>query len=538
MKKTLMKLIFGLLIFNLFGFQANASIEDIFATIPVQDAGRVKPFDTFARETLQLTYGKKEYNGKAATEVIFTWIIMPQHWDEVEFIQIDQKDLKRHLGLDVDKKRFSPKDILSKEQLQTLFNELKTKREAQEKLNPYFQAVERLQSQITMYKAIGQGFAPGWVPQSESDTWLPLKDFSQDYAELFLKITKGFAAAIQNPGSVDDLRAAVQLFNEKAKGENLDKYPSKRKINLEVQYNQFHPFQWAWILYLASALLFIFNFISKKETFYKLSIVSSLLAFAVHTYGFILRMFIMERPPVTNMYETVVWVPWGAVLFAMILLKVSKNRYFIFASSIIAFLCLVLADIAPITLDPSMQPLQPVLRSNMWLTVHVLTITISYAAFFLAFILGDIALTFYLISEKKYSKHISSLRDAIYRSIQVGVVLLGAGTILGGIWADYSWGRFWGWDPKETWALIAFLGYIAILHGRVGGWLKPFGFILWSMLAFTLVVMAWYGVNFVLGAGLHSYGFGGGGLPFVATVVGIHVLFGATVWFVRVQRQK
>lgn len=533
--KTLLMIALAL---NLVSANAQASIEDIFAPIPVQDSGRVKPFDTFARETLQLIYGKREFNGKPAVEVVFTWMIMPHQWDDMDFVQIDQKDIKKQLGLDADKKRFSPKEIISKEALQTLFAELKTQRDNQAKLNPYFQAVERLQSQLTLYKAIGQGFAPGWVPHADSDSWIPLKDFSQDYMELFLKITKEFAGTLQSAEKESDLRAAVQLFNEKAKGENLDKYPSQQKINLEVQYNQIHPFQWAWILYMTSALFFMFYFIAKKEFFYKLSWVATIVAFVLHTYGFALRIFIMERPPVTNMYETVVWVPWGAVLFAMILMKVSKNKFFLFAASIISFVCLILADLAPIILDPSMQPLQPVLRSNLWLTVHVLTITISYAAFFLAFILGDIALSFYLINEKKYSTHLASLRDAIYRSIQVGVVLLGAGTILGGVWADYSWGRFWGWDPKETWALIAFLGYIAILHGRIAGWIKPFGFVLWSVISFALVVMAWYGVNYVLGAGLHSYGFGGGGLPFVATVLGIHVVFAVTVWFVRLQRQK
>jgi cytochrome c-type biogenesis protein CcsB len=530
-----------LIMLILLGFVAensDASIESIFAPIPVQDSGRVKPFDTFARESLQLIYGRREYSGRPASEVVFTWMIMPHHWDEIAFVQIDQKDLKVQLKLDPERKRFSPKELFAKEQLQVLIAELEAKKEAHEKLKPFFQSIERLQSQLTLYKAIGQGYVPGWIPQSDSDTWIPLKDFSPDYTELFLKITKEFAGALGNKDKEDDFRAAVQIFNEKIKGENLGKYPDQQKINLEVQYNQIHPFQWAWILYLCAAVLFMFYFISKENRFYKLSISSTFLAFLLHIYGFVLRIFIMGRPPVTNMYETVIWVPFGAVLFSLILLKVTKNKFFTLASSIIAFVCLVLADFAPIILDPSMQPLQPVLRSNLWLTVHVLTISISYAAFFLAFVLGDIALSFYLLGEKKYSNHITSLRDAIYRSIQVGVVLLGAGTILGGVWADYSWGRFWGWDPKETWALIAFLGYIAILHGRISGWIKPFGFVLWSVIAFALVVMAWYGVNFVLGAGLHSYGFGGGGLPFVSAVMGLHVLFAATVWFIRLQRAK
>jgi ABC-type transport system involved in cytochrome c biogenesis permease subunit len=120
--------------------------------------------------------------------------------------------------------------------------------------------------------------------------------------------------------------------------------------------------------------------------------------------------------------------------------------------------------------------------------------------------------------------------------MQIGVALLAPGIILGGIWADYSWGRFWGWDPKETWALIALLGYTAVLHGRLAGWLKDFGTIVTSVVSFSLVIMAWYGVNFVLGAGLHSYGFGAGGVEYVSAFVAAHLLF--TLFVVMVRQGK
>jgi ABC-type transport system involved in cytochrome c biogenesis permease subunit len=119
--------------------------------------------------------------------------------------------------------------------------------------------------------------------------------------------------------------------------------------------------------------------------------------------------------------------------------------------------------------------------------------------------------------------------------VQVGVLLLTAGTILGGVWADYSWGRFWGWDPKETWALIADLGYLAVLHGRFSGWLRTFGSLASSVVCFTGVVMAWYGVNFVLGVGLHSYGFGGGGVHYVTAIVVLQLLY---VGFAAIQHKK
>ena len=112
-----------------------------------------------------------------------------------------------------------------------------------------------------------------------------------------------------------------------------------------------------------------------------------------------------------------------------------------------------------------------------------------------------------------------------YKAIQVGVLLLAAGTILGGVWADYSWGRFWGWDPKEVWALVALLGYLSVLHARFAGWVGQRGLAALAVSCFALVVMAWYGVNFVLGAGLHSYGFGGG-VGYVLAVVAVQLGYG------------
>ena len=134
----------------------------------------------------------------------------------------------------------------------------------------------------------------------------------------------------------------------------------------------------------------------------------------------------------------------------------------------------------------------------------------SYAAFAVAWILGNVSLGGYLCGQagKEFMNALSKLTLKILR---IGVFLLTAGTILGGVWADYSWGRFWGWDPKEVWALITLLFYINILHARYVGWIADFGTAWWSVFSFIVVIMTWYGVNFVLGSGLHSYGSGGGG---------------------------
>ena len=187
-------------------------------------------------------------------------------------------------------------------------------------------------------------------------------------------------------------------------------------------------------------------------------------------------------------------------------------------------------------------PLQPVLRDNFWLTIHVLTIVSSYAAGALAWGLGCLSLGYYLLGSYRPSapgsgrgkgppEACASLAGFIYKAMQVAVLLLAAGTILGGLWADVSWGRFWGWDPKEVWALVSLLAYLVILHGRYAGWIGNFGLAAGSVLGAAVIGMSWYGVNFLLGAGLHSYGFGQGGqTEFFLFLVANFLLLGGAAW--------
>ena len=244
----------------------------------------------------------------------------------------------------------------------------------------------------------------------------------------------------------------------------------------------------------------------------------------IHGYGFLERMQIAGRPPVTNMYESVIWVGFGISALALLFEFIYRAKYYLLAAAPLSIVCLILADSLPAILDPTIKPLVPVLRDNFWLSIHVPTITLSYASFALALGLGHIILANYLFTPNK--KRIRSLSKWNYGVLQVGVLLLTTGIILGGIWAHFSWGRFWGWDPKETWALIALMCYVVPLHGRLVGWLADFGMAVTSVVAFNAVLMAWYGVNFVLGTGLHSYGFGtGGSTVFIAGFVGLDLLF-------------
>jgi len=218
-----------------------------------------------------------------------------------------------------------------------------------------------------------------------------------------------------------------------------------------------------------------------------------------------------------------------------------------------AFLAAFTAWWSPV-LNENIEPLQPVLRDNFWLLIHVLTICSSYGAGALAWGLGNISLAYYWFGKyrdpaphgpaapgygpashetevvhqgRRPPEECAALAGYTYKAVQVAVMLLITGTILGGLWADVSWGRFWGWDPKEVWALISGLVYLAILHGRYAGLFGNFGLAIGSVLGASAIMFSWYGVNFVLGAGLHAYGFGTGGQLEVGAVVLLNWAFAA-----------
>lgn len=540
-----MRLIFTIAIF-VFGLVSPASP---LALIPVQDGGRQKPFDTFARETLTLVHGKARFKEKAAVDVLMLWVITPEIWLDVPFVEINNRALQEDLRLEPQKKHYTPKEVFENESLALLLQELNSYRAANKNLNSYFQAVERLESQYFVFREMAAGRMLRVWPRERAEPgkatppWLSLSELGPDQQERFLPITQAFMERYKSLASGDaaaaeaaglELARAVKDFVSFMRSEYDEQtYLSEFMTNVEIHLNAFHPFRWAWVAYLLASLFLLWGMRPKSSLWIKPSaLVLMATGFGLHTYGFILRSIISGRPPVSNMYETVLWVPFGTVLFIAVLsFRIWSPRALI-AANLVAVGCLILSDLSPVVLNPSIQPLEAVLVSNFWLTTHVLIITISYSAFLLAFGVGLGGLHYFWKSNLgRFDKEVLELNEIIYRSIQIGVVLLAAGIILGGIWAADSWGRFWGWDPKETWALISLLGYLAILHGRMAGWVRPFEMMALSVLAFSLVVMAWYGVNFVLGKGLHSYGFGTGGVEVVSAVIGAVVTYVLIVWF-------
>ncbi|MBI1861245.1 MAG: cytochrome c biogenesis protein CcsA [Deltaproteobacteria bacterium] len=503
--------------------------------LAIQERGRVKPLQTFAEESVQFVTGSRSFNHLKAIETVFSWLLeYEDQWEKTEFVRVSYGPLKVKLGLPQDKKYFSPQSIRSNEALRAMMREIGAKQQRREKLEDMESKLVNLQAQVGVVDAIvsGQALTIFPSPQGLEANWIGLDGLSdpsrlpysgpqKEKTEALLKMLfKAFVG-----GDAATWNANVGQFTDWVRSDlSRGHYPSDAEMGREVHFNELRPFRWAWVIYVVAFIALLVAIQTKNVWATRIGAGILGAGILLHIYGFVLRCWISGRPPVTNMYESVIWVSLGCLVFSIFIWAAYRNIVIPTAASVFSIVALVLADNLPTVLDPGIQPLEPVLRSNFWLTTHVLCITLSYAAFALSLCIGNVVIGNYIFHPKK-TAWIQTLSLYMYRAMQIGVILVAGGTILGGVWADYSWGRFWGWDPKEVWALIVLLMYVAVLHGRFAGWLKGFGFVSATIFCFLSVLMAWYGVNFVLGVGLHSYGFGSGGLSYVMMYVAAQVAF-------------
>jgi ABC-type transport system involved in cytochrome c biogenesis permease subunit len=503
----------------LFALQAAFAIDlSPLEQIPVQEGGRKKPFLVFAEESLLGLTGKTAVKigdrKMRATELVTTLWLNPLGWDNKPIILVNHKPLKEATGMDTSRKLFSYQELTSNRELVRLLNDAQVMRArpGSQKLAGLPKEAAEVGLRIAEFESLVNGSAFRLLanPRAADAQWLSVPGTSD--------ALKGLRGAFVANDAAAFTREAEALRREWA-GNEPQFQPASWKIELETLYQKAHPFRWAWMCYAAAGILLLLS--ELRRAGYAAAWILAGIGFLLQVAGFAARVAIAGRPPVTNMYESVVWVAFGTILFALVFEAIYRSRYFLLGAVPVAVASLILADTQTLALDRSINPLVPVLRDNFWLTTHVLTITLSYAAFALALGIGHIALAKIIRGRKPDTV----LYDCLYRALQVGVLLLATGTILGGVWANYSWGRFWDWDPKETWALITLLGYLFVLHGRIAGKWGGFGMAVGAVLAFQGVLMAWYGVNFVLGVGLHSYGFGTGGLGWASLFVAAEIGF-------------
>ncbi|NGX59053.1 MAG: Cytochrome c biogenesis protein CcsA [Chlamydiae bacterium] len=301
----------------------------------------------------------------------------------------------------------------------------------------------------------------------------------------------------------------ASLFNKTLKDFlNIIKSQSSKlrlKINFELLYNDFQPFFVSSIIYLLVFILSLLSSIVWPQTLKKISFFLLLLGFIIHSFGLVSRMIIEGRPPVTNLYSSAIFVGWATVFFSLFVERFFRNCIGCIVGSSVGALTLIVAQHLSANGD-TMNILRAVLDSNFWLSTHVVTITLGYSATFLAGSLGCLFIISGILTRSLDLKTSNKLSNMVYGIICFATLLSFLGTVLGGIWADQSWGRFWGWDPKENGALLVILWNVMILHAKVGGVIKKRGLMVMAVFGNLITSFSWFGVN-MLGIGLHSYGF-------------------------------
>ncbi|MGB9157731.1 MAG: cytochrome c biogenesis protein CcsA, partial [Chthoniobacterales bacterium] len=278
-----------------------------------------------------------------------------------------------------------------------------------------------------------------------------------------------------------------------------------KRARYEFFFNAVDPFTHSMTLYLLAFLLACISWLAWQRPLNRAAFYLLLIAIAVHTFGLVSRMYLQERPPVTNLYSSAIFIGWGAVIVALILERIFRDGIGAACAGAIGFITLIIAHHLAGNGD-TLEMLQAVLDTNIWLATHVVAITTGYSAMFLAGMLAIIYIVRGVFTRSLKKETADSLARMTYGVVCFATLFSFVGTVLGGIWADQSWGRFWGWDPKENGAVLIVLWCAIILHARWGGFIRQRGLMIMALFGNIVTSFSWFGVN-MLGVGLHSYGF-------------------------------
>jgi len=364
-------------------------------------------------------------------------------------------------------------------------------------------------------------------PQNNSGDW-------KTVGTVLLEAAKGenISPAVKNYATMSDAfkNGNVAGFNSALADYRSSLVPNfsraLAKSRAEVFFNQMQPFYNAMVIYVLAGLLAIFSWFNLSETLRRSAVWLVALAFFIHTTGLIYRIVLQGRPPVTNLYSSAIFIGWGACLLGMILEKFHKNGIGAVVSAGMGFITLIIAQNLALDGD-TMEMMRAVLDTNFWLATHVVAVTTGYASTFVAGFLALIYIVRGVFTKTLDEATGKSLARMVYGIVCFATLFSFVGTVLGGIWADQSWGRFWGWDPKENGALIIVLWNALILHLRWGGMIRERGLVVCAIGGNIVTSWSWFGVN-MLGIGLHSYGFTDAAFKwlmlFVASQIGFIVL--------------
>jgi ABC-type transport system involved in cytochrome c biogenesis permease subunit len=535
----------------------------------VQHDGRWMPLDTLARDYVENITGEEFYLDRDPVLVLLSWTFNSQAWKEVRLISIKNAELRAEIQLPESQTVFSYAELVRHKRLHFLVDKL-DQVEPGRKINPLESKVSGINKKLIVLQKVffSQAIKPVPNPEDALGPWQPVSWFLQGRSEELKSLQDAWLALqgaflADNPEAFD--RASGQLI---ASLERLPAAhrPSQERIAIELGYNRLKPFRIAWLIMAAGAVLAAIAMGVRRWWFDGLALVALIAGFGMLTYGLFLRGTIAGRLPAANMFESLLFLSWGMGAFAIIALLFFRHRSVPLTASAMGALSLCLADSLP--MDHFIRPIVPVLMDTVWMSIHVPIIIVSYSVLALAVLIAHVQLISMAAAPQR--RHIAEAIDTVHRwYIHIGSFLLFIGIVTGSMWAASSWGRYWGWDPKEVWSLVAFLGYMAILHVRarkegLPRWAYAAGAVLAlavsvfvllklspltfpkllaftaacgamvffvtargkfatavkSILAFWMIIMTYVGVNYVLGIGLHSYGFGTGAIASRVFLIG------------------
>jgi len=517
-----------------------------FGRLVIQDAGgRMKPINTFSSELLRKVSHDDSYKGMNSDQVFLSITQYASYWIEIPIIYIKSGNdsIRKIIGIDKAAK-YAP--FISFFDDKGNYKLSKYLEEAFKSANPnQFEKdfIETDKKVNLMESALsGRILKIFPIPEDKNNKWISylelnesgLKGMEATYAKNVLPLYFG---SLANASVSNDYKTADELLEsingfQKRFGSKVR--PSEEKITSEVLYNKYDVFKKLPYWYIFAAILMLFFTIMKifkerKALNYLVNFMHIVVIglFVLHTLGLIARWYISGHAPWSNAYESIIYVAWATMFFGLAFDR--KSKLTVASSAFVT--AMILAAAYMNWIDPEIANLQPVLNSY-WLMIHVAVIVASYGPFALGMILGAVSLLLILFTnEKNKAKMDLNIQEITYineLALTIGLIMLTIGNFLGGQWANESWGRYWGWDPKETWALISIMVYAFVIHARFvpslrGKWV----FNLMSMFAFISILFTYYGVNFHL-VGLHSYASGEAhSLNWIWYSLGVITLFGA-----------
>ena len=523
---------------------------DAFGHLVIQDlGGRMMPVNTYASEMLRKLSKHDDYEGFNANQVFLSIQESPLLWYNVPIIYLKPKkaDSIRHLiGLDESQKYAALVDFFGENGAYKLAPYLEDAYKAGVPNGFQKEYMETDQRVNLLYNTIeGRSLKIFPVPNDPNNKWISSLEFREEAYRNKIEdslysnfINNSFSAYLmmlnsaKTTGNFTEANKLLESFKRVQHTHGSEVMLSDKKIKTEILYNKYDIFRnlFSWYMYAATVffVLIILN-IFKQNRFYAkgLNVMKAVivLLFLLHTAGLIVRWYISGHAPWSDAYESMIYVAWATMLFGLIFGR--RSDLTIASTAFVTAMLLMIAHWS--WMDPAIANLQPVLNSY-WLMIHVAIIVASYGPFTLGMILGLVSLILMLLTNKENKKrmdlNIKELTAINEMALTVGLVMLTIGNFLGGMWANESWGRYWGWDPKETWALISIMIYAFVIHMRlVPGLRGRFIYNLFSVLAISSIIFTYFGVNFYL-SGLHSYQSGQqiGSVKFIAIALGIIAL--------------